>query len=298
MGHVARTGSPRATSVAGGPVRGRPPTEVEPMEEGGVVLAHDHVTRSGTEVPVVLVHAGIADRRMWDPQWGPLTAVLDALRVDLRGFGASDTPPTAPFSHRDDLLATLDELGVTRCHLVGSSLGAGVALEAALARPEVVESLVLAPPGGSLLATRTDDLAEFVEVEDAALDAGDVDGAVAANLEAWIAGRGRPLTDVDPEVVAHVARMQRRAFEIQLAWGDEVEEIDPARDPLRRLAEVAVPVLLVVGGLDLDTTLDSADRLEHGLDDVTRVDWPDVAHLPSLEQPERFTELLLEWLIP
>jgi len=268
------------------------------VTDTGGALAHDLVTSQGTEAPVVLVHAGIADRRMWDPQWGRVTAELDAVRVDLRGFGDSDTIPVQPFSHPDDLWATLDDLGVTRCHLVGASLGAGVALEAALARPDAVDSLVLVPPGGSLLETRTDDLAEFVAAEDAALGAGDVDAAVQANLEAWVAGRGRRLDEVDPEVVALVARMQRRAFDIQLGWGEEVDEVEPARDPMRRLAEVVAPVLLVVGGLDLDTTLDSADRLEHGLEDVTRVDWPDVAHLPSLEQPERFTELLLEWLIP
>jgi 3-oxoadipate enol-lactonase len=268
------------------------------MQLSEVVLAHDQVMRHGTAVPVVFLHAGIADRRMWDPQWGPVTADLDAVRVDLRGFGDSDIAPAQPFSHPDDLWSTLDDLGVTRCHVVGASLGAGVALEAALARPDAVESLVVAPPGGSLLVTRTEDLADFVAAEDAALEAGDVDGAVLVNLETWVGGRGRGLGAVDPEVVAAVAGMQRRALDIRLAWGEEVEELEPARDPMHRLAEVVPPVLLVVGGLDLDTTLDSADRLEHAIDDVTRVDWDDVAHLPSLEQPDRFTELLLEWLIP
>jgi pimeloyl-ACP methyl ester carboxylesterase len=237
---------------------------------------------------------------MWDPQWGTLTAELDAVRVDLRGFGESDAAPAQPFSHPEDVLATLDELGVSRCHLVGASLGAGVALEVALARPDLVESLVLAPPGGSLLATRTDDLAEFVAAEDAALDAGDVDAAVAANLDAWVAGRGRSLADVDAAVVAAVARMQRTAVEIQLGWGEEAADLesDPAQDPMHRLAEVLAPTLVVVGGLDLDTTLDSADRLEHGLQDVTLIGWADVAHLPSMERPQRFTELLLEWLVP
>jgi 3-oxoadipate enol-lactonase len=270
------------------------------LSDGRAVLAHDTVTRHGTELPVVLVHAGIADRRMWDPQWEALTTDLDAVRVDLRGFGESDAIPTQPFSHPEDVLATLDELGVVRCHLVGASLGAGVSLEVALARPDIVESLVLAPPGGSLLATRTDDLAEFVAAEVAALDAGDIDAAVTANLDAWVAGRGRSLDDVDPGVVASVARMQRNAFDIQLGWGDEAIDLEsePAIDPMHRLAEVLAPTLVLVGGLDLDTTLDSADRLEHGLEDATRIGWADVAHLPSMEQPERFTELLFEWLVP
>ncbi len=262
------------------------------------VLARDQVARHGVTAPVVLVHAGVADRRMWDPQWTPLTAQTDAVRVDLRGFGDTDAVPTEPFAHPDDLWTVLDELGVTRCHLVGASLGSGVVLEAALARPDAVESLMLAPPGGSLLVTRTDDLAAFVAAEDAALEAGELDAAVQANLDAWVAGRGRALSEVAPGVVAAVARMQRRAFDIQLTWGEDDLEVEPDRDPMHRLAEVTAPVLLVVGGLDLDTTLDAADRITHGLTDCTRVDWPDTAHLPNLEQPERFTALLLEWLLP
>jgi 3-oxoadipate enol-lactonase len=261
-------------------------------------LAFDHRDGIGSEMPVVLLHAGVADRRMWEPQWAPLTAEVDALRVDLRGFGESDSVPPEPFSHVGDVLALLDDRGVTRFHAVGASLGAGVALELALARPDAVESVVLAPPGGSLLVTRTDDLAAFAASENAALVAGDLDAAVRADLDAWVAGRGRRLDEVDPSVVEAVARMQRRAFEVQLGWGEGVEEVEPGVEPQDRLAEVAVPVLLLVGDHDLETTRDAADRLVAGLPDVTRVDWPDVAHLPSLEQPERFTRLLLEWLLP
>lgn len=262
------------------------------------MLALDQHLVHGSEVPVVLVHAGVADRRMWDPVWGPVTAAIDAIRVDLRGFGDSDERPAGPVCHAADLLEVLDELGITRGHVVGASLGAGVALEAALAQPDVVESLVLCPPGGRLLTARTEDLAAFAEAEDAALAAGDVEGAVRANLDAWVGGVGRPLHHVDRRVVDAVARMQRRAFEVQLGWGEDVLEDDPEVDPTERLGEVDVPVLLLVGGLDLVTVRCAADRLTAELPDVIRVDWPDVAHLPSLEQPERFADLLLEWLIP
>jgi pimeloyl-ACP methyl ester carboxylesterase len=262
------------------------------------MLALDQHLVHGSEAPVVLVHAGVADRRMWDPVWAPLTAAVDVVRVDLRGFGDSDERPSGPVSHASDLLEVLDAFGITRGHVVGASLGAGVAVEAALAQPDVVESLVLCPPGGRLLTDRTDDLAAFAEAEDAALTAGDLDGAVRANVDAWVAGVGRSPRDVDRLVVDAVSRMQRRAFEIQLGWGPEVLEDEPEVDPTDRLGEVDLPVLLLVGGLDLLTVRRAADRLTAGLPDVVRVDWPDVAHLPSLEQPQRFADLLLEWLIP
>ncbi|HET6967688.1 MAG TPA: GNAT family N-acetyltransferase, partial [Ornithinibacter sp.] len=125
------------------------------VDRGGVVGA----------VPVVLVHAGVADRRMWDPQWSRLTAARDAVRLDLRGFGESARRPTGTLDHVADVLEVLDELGVGACHLVGSSFGAGVAVEVALTRPDRVVSLVLAPPGGSLLTEATPDLRAFFTAE-------------------------------------------------------------------------------------------------------------------------------------
>jgi 3-oxoadipate enol-lactonase len=65
---------------------------------------------------------------------------------------------------------------------------------------------------------------------------------------------------------------------------------------LDRLGEIAAPTLVLVGGHDLATTRNSADRMCEGLTEVRRVDWPDVAHLPSLEQPDRFLALLLDWI--
>ena len=134
--------------------------------------------------PVVLLHAGVADRRMWDPQWAALTAVRDAVRLDLRGFGESDRPP--PGGALDpvaDVLDTLEHLGVTSCHLVASSFGAGVAVEVALTRPDAVRSLLLAPPGGSLFTERTPAFAAFAAAENEAMARGDLDAAVEANVD-------------------------------------------------------------------------------------------------------------------
>ncbi len=259
-------------------------------------IAHDRGGPPG-RTQVVLLHAGVADRRMWDPQWQALTAARDAARLDLRGFGESDRPPVAALDPVADVLDTLDHLGVTTCHLVGSSFGAGVAVEVALTRPALVRSLVLAPPGGSLLTERTPALAAFAAAENEAMARGDVDAAVEADVATWVVGSGRHPSDVDPAVTASVRVMQRRAFDVEASWGrldlDEVELDPPA---VERYQEVTAPVLLVVGGHDLDTVHLAADRLEAGLRRVRRVDRPDTAHLPSMEEPEGFLRLLLDWV--
>jgi len=174
------------------------------------------------DLPVVLLHAGIAGRRMWDPQWPALTAERDAVRLDLRGFGESTARPRGPFSPADDVIDTLATLGIERCHVVGASLGAGVAVEVALTRPERVGSLLLSAPGGSLIAEATPDLREFVDAERSALARGDLDGAVDANLSSRTGARrrsaagsrsasGKPKPPRIP--VAHIERSRGREVE-------------------------------------------------------------------------------------
>ena len=257
-------------------------------------IAYDRGGPTGG-VPLVLIHAGVADRRMWDPQWKALTAVRDTVRLDLRGFGDSTQRPTGPLDHVADVLATLDLLGIHACHVVGSSFGAGVAVEVALTRPGLVRSLVLAPPGGSLLTEATPDLRAFFAAEREALERGDLDAAVEADVATWVVGRGREAADVDAEVAASVRVMQRRAFEVTDGWDDLDEaELDPPA--VERLGDLLPPVLLVVGGHDLDTTHLAAAYLEAAAPRVSRVDWADAAHLPSMEQPARFRDLVLGWV--
>ena len=257
-------------------------------------LAYDRAGPRGS-VPVVLLHAGIADRRMWDPQWPELTAERDAVRLDLRGFGESVDRPDGPMSPVDDVLATLAALGIERCHLVGASYGAGVSVEVALTRPKLVASLLLVAPGGALIAEATPDLRAFFDAERAALEADDLDGAVEANLRTWVDGPQRDPDVVEALVRERVRQMQRRAFDLTIDWDDvEESELDPPA--LERLAEVRVPTLVLIGALDLDAIKDTARRVCEGVPGARRVDWDDTAHLPSMERPEDFMSLLRDWL--
>ncbi|MEO7421694.1 MAG: alpha/beta fold hydrolase, partial [Ornithinibacter sp.] len=170
-------------------------------------IAYDRAGPAGM-TPVLLLHAGVADRRMWDPQWAGLTAARDTIRLDLRGFGESIVA-SSRLDPVDDVLQTLHHLGVASCHLVAASFGAGVAVEVALRRPGLVRSLALCPPGGSLITEATPALRAFVTTEREALARGDLDGAVEANITTWVVGAGRTLADVDPGVTASVRAMQR-----------------------------------------------------------------------------------------
>ena len=255
-------------------------------------LAYDD---EGSGPPLVLIHAGVADRRMWD---GLAAAFADRHRVirhDLRGVGES-LPPTGPWSHHTDVLDLLDELLITRAHVVGASLGAGIAVEAALARPGAVASLVLVAPGGALMAEAPASFRPIWAAEVDALDRGDIDGAVEINLRAWVDGPGRGPDAVDPAVRAFIATMQREAFELP-EWDPEgAPEHELAPPAAGRVGELDCPILVVVGDADDPVIVAIAEGVAAAARRARLVVLPGVGHMLSLERPAEFQAILADFL--
>ena len=247
---------------------------------------------AGEGSPVVLVHAGIADSRMWDPQWQAFQRGHRVVRFDMRGFGRSPLAP-GPYSPPADLIALLDELALGPAALVGASMGGGISLQVAVARPDLVSALVLVGSG-----VRGHDWSDYVTTswtaEEAALERGDLAEAVEVNLRTWVDGPDRSPDEVDPEVRRKVAEMQRRAFELALACPEAQEEA-LVLDVGDRLGEISVPTLAIVGEHDVQDVHVVAERLESEIG-ATRVTIAGAAHLPSLEQPREFDEFVLGFL--
>src|SRR5215203_5425008 len=90
-------------------------TETGVAEVNGAQIAYDV---AGSGPPVLLLHAGIGDRRMWDAQIPAFAEHFTVVRFDARGFGETRKPPV-PFSPFGDAIGILDHLGITRAHVVG-----------------------------------------------------------------------------------------------------------------------------------------------------------------------------------
>lgn len=249
-----------------------------------MVISYD-VAGHGPDV--LLLHSGVCDRRMWDPQWPALSERFRVVRPDLRGFGETPLTP-GRFSHADDVAAVLDHLAIDRAIIVGSSFGGLVALETATAHPDRVAALILLCPAfRGLESTPAADA--FDEEEDALLAAGDVQGAVELNIRTWLG------PDATAEVADHVRRMQRHAFDVQLAAEDNAVVPEPVRvevDP----AGIDVETVIVTGRLDMDHFRVIAAHLAATMPRATLVALGWAGHLPSLERPAEVTALLLELL--
>jgi pimeloyl-ACP methyl ester carboxylesterase len=244
---------------------------------------------AGTGKPLVLLHAGVADRTMWCEHLEPLAeAGYRVLAIDLPGFGDVPVPPGAQ-APWEDVLRTLNELEVDRAAVVGNSFRAAVALRAAVVAPAAVCALVLVsvPP---LDTDPSPELEAAWGTEEAALQRGDIDGAVAAVVEAWTQP-GAPT-----ELRERVASMQRRALEIQVAAGDVDEAADPLEQHPEALANLPIPVLLAVGEQDMPDFKRAAQELLKVLPQARSAVIEGAGHLAPLEAPDSFRRLVLEFL--
>lgn len=249
---------------------------------------------AGEGPAVALVHEGICDSRMWDSQFESYAREFRVLRMDLRGFGRSPLEPGS-FSNARDLIEVLEQHELGPAALVGVSLGGRVVLEVALARPELVSALVLVAPGLPGHDWSKDMQAAWGE-EEAALEAGDLDEAVEVTLRTWVDGPRRQPEDVDPAVRERVGEMQRRALELQVPVGEDAEEEPLVPDLAERLGEVTAPTLVVVGDEDVPDMHAIVDRLAREIPGAKRASIANTAHVPSMERPREFDELVLGFL--
>jgi 3-oxoadipate enol-lactonase len=242
---------------------------------------------------VVLLHAGIADSRMWEPQLHSFAGAHRLIAPDLPGHG--NTPIESDLiDYRGSVRDALDTAGMDRAALVGTSGGGRIALELALESPERVSALVLVGPGldGH---DWSEELNTLLAEEEAALVRGDLDAAVDWQLRAWVAGPRRSLDAVDPSVRKLVAEMQRTVFELRRGHDDaRMKPLEPPAS--ERLDEIRAPTLVVTGDEDVADIHQIADKLTNEIPGAERATISDAAHLPNLERPEEFDRIVLAFL--
>jgi pimeloyl-ACP methyl ester carboxylesterase len=254
-----------------------------------VILAHEV---AGSGPALLLVHAGIADRRMWDDQVGPFAdAGWTVIRADLPGFHETPLPGGAPVALWATLGDLLDHLEVERAVVVGCSLGGRVAVELALAAPERVRALVLVGSGLAGHRFAEPALLELWDRSEGALERGDHEEAARVEIDTWVVGVGRGPEAVDPEVRRRVREMLLAAYAHGIA---DLEEPDPPA--ATRLGEVAVPTLVVVGEHDRPDIHAMAAALAGGIAGAEQVVMAGTGHLPNMEQPAAFNQVVLEFL--
>jgi pimeloyl-ACP methyl ester carboxylesterase len=264
-------------------------------EPDGAGIACERLAGAGPQI--VLLHAGVADRRSWRKVSDLLNERgVGVAAYDRRGYG--ETPATeAPFDHLDDLLAVLAAVAPDEpAWLVGNSQGGQIALDLAITKPERVAGLVLIAPAVSGAPEIADDDLDPAtrrlsdEIDAAAAD-GDLDLANELEVRLWLDGPAAPAGRVSGPARDLALAMN----EIALATGESEHERNGDRDAWSQLERIDVPTTVIWGELDIPAVIGTcrnlAARMPGCADPVTLAD---TAHLPGLEHPRRTATAIAE----
>ena len=259
------------------------------VDTNGARIAYDV---DGRGEAVLLIHAGIANRSMWDGQVEALRDAYRVIRHDTRGYGETETDAVS-FSNRADIAAVLDAAGETFAHVVGLSRGGQIALDFALEFPERVRSLVVAAGGvGGFESSMGSDEETFAE-PDQLMEAKDWDRLADWETDFWVEGPGLPRGRVDSATRAKVHDWILSNYLAEKEEGQPIVLDPPAN---LRLAELRAPLLVMYGTLDEPGTSDAMRHLAESVPGARVEVFEGAAHMLNLEQPERFNQALRTFL--
>jgi 3-oxoadipate enol-lactonase len=259
----------------------------------GGKIAYDD---AGTGPGIVLLHEGIADRRMWDREFSNLATNHRVVRYDQRGFGGS-TPATQPFSWVDDLAALIRELHLDRPVIVGPSMGGAIAIDFALAHPKSTSGLFLMAPGVSGME---------LEYDPDGREAFDYDQRESTAIAtAWKAGRRDEAEELlrklwagalQGEALELFRRMVREnSLEVFEDRSAAFAHLDGA-PAANRLRELAVPTRVIVGDRDNPSSPRFAMFIARSVPGAELTVVPGADHVLNLSAPAAFDAALTEFL--
>jgi pimeloyl-ACP methyl ester carboxylesterase len=269
------------------------PTGAKSLDVPGGKISFDV---GGRGRPIVLLHEGIADRRMWNREFPLLARDFHVARYDARGFGGSPAA-TSKFSPVRDLVALVDHLGMTRPLIVGPSMGGKVALDLALAFPDKVGALLLIAPGysgmdydhvpGGKATFERDETLSKAAAE--AWAAGKVDEATEHLRQLWASA----LTGASLDLFRTMVRENAAEVFGERSGQFEIREGDPAAG---RLEEIHVPTHILVGDRDNPAMPHCANFLARGIAGARVQLVPGADHLLNLSRPDAFDLAVREFV--
>jgi pimeloyl-ACP methyl ester carboxylesterase len=249
---------------------------------------------AGKGLPLVMLHAGVADSRQWNNEFAFFATHFRTLRYDLRGYGKSE-PVDGAFSHINDLIALLDLLEIREpLVIMGCSMGGGVAMDFALAQPSRVKALIMVDAGPSGLHL---DVPAHPKAADAgeAYNASQLDLVAELETQIWFDGMGRTAQEVNPAMRTLAYDMNRLGLSHDAKrLGTRLPDADtPAAE---RLATLDIPVLVIVGAHDTPYMLAAADYMAQKIRSARKAIIEDAAHLSNMDQPDEFQRIVKTFL--
>jgi pimeloyl-ACP methyl ester carboxylesterase len=266
-------------------------TTVSPNVQSGTVAVDGgslYYESLGKGAPVILIHGGFGDRRMWDPQFEPLSQAFRVIRYDHRGFGKSSAP-TQEYSPVSDLVTLMDHLELKRANLVGNSMGGTVALDFALLQPDRTGAVVVIASAADGYPTPEEDVKGVDQVMRTAREKGP-----AAAVPLWLQ---HPMVSVAMSHAAAGPLVRTMVTDNQKMFvADHWPQERMSPPAFERIAGLKANVLFIVGDRDVASVRAGAEASAARIKKAKVVTIKDADHLPHMEKPAEVNKLLVEYI--
>lgn len=263
------------------------------QSQSGFISIHNaklYYEVAGMGTPLVTIHAGVADSRMWNNEFAYFAQSNQVIRYDMRGYGKSE-PVEGEFSHLSDLDLLLKTLEIHEpIVIMGCSMGGSLAMDFALTYPSKVKALVMVDSGPSGLELDVPTPSKFTDAEKA-FESGDLDLVAEIETQIWFDGMGRIPEQANPTMRKLLYDMNR------LVLSHEVKGLGkrlPNNDTLafNLLESLNIPVLIIVGSHDTPYFLAAADYMKEKIKFANKITIEDAAHLPNMDKPQEFQRVV------
>lgn len=246
------------------------------------------------EGPPLLLIAGFSGNTTgWLPVQPALAEHFTLIMFDNRGAGRSCVPP-GPYTiaqMADDAAALLENLGVNRTHVLGSSMGGMIAQELALRHPERVAKLIL-----NVTAARpTPALMRFLEASVWAIEHGMPPADRAFWVLPWMASPA--IMTAHERVMQTLAVQQANPYPAPDAGMIAQAQAIMAHDVLDHVGQIAAPTLVLSAAEDILTPAAGGRELAEAIPGAQFQLLPRGAHVTAAEYPGEVSAAMLEFLL-
>ena len=242
---------------------------------------------TGTGHPLVLLHAGGLDLRMWDEQFKIFASKFKVIRYDVPACGKSSIP-TTQFSDAGILYELLKHLGIAQAYLLGASLGGRIALDFAVEYPSMVKGLVLVAPGLGGYEWS----AEYLDQIGVIFRVAEQNGPAQA-VEEWLCHPHMLPAMQNAEISGQVKRMN---IDNANLWVQRLPELPIDPPAIKRLRDLVIPTQIIVGDRDVQDIYVIADLILANIAGAKKVVIQGAGHIVSMEKPDEFNKVVTDFL--
>ncbi len=248
-----------------------------------------HYEMQGEGIPLILIHAGYVDMRMWDGQFNEFAKHFKVIRYDARQHGLSISKPDT-FSHYEDLNLLMNNLHIPKAVILGLSMGGYVTTDFAIAYPEKVIALIPVSPGLSGYEFKDkfflSNVAKMQKAES-------IPEAVEYFQRSWTDGPYRTPDQIDSVIRNKAKRMYTQCF---TNMRDSIYETQLDPPAVNRLSEIDVPTLVIVGDKDVSDILEISDIILRNVKNSNKITIKGSAHLVNMEKPDEFNKIVIDFI--